>query len=111
MWGLITFGFSFVPIVGAFSIWFGGALYLFIMGDWPFAIGLAAFGLGIIAQADNVIKPWVMRGRVNIHPILLLLSILGGVQVMGPPGLIFGPVIIAILSAALEIYRKEFVEA
>lgn len=110
MWGLITLGFSFVPLFGAFIIWCGGAIYLLLIGKWAFALGLAVFGLGIIAQVDNVIKPWVMRGRVNIHPLFLLLSILGGVQAMGPPGLIFGPVFVAILSAVLEIYRKEFVE-
>lgn len=110
MWALVTFGFSFIPVVGATSIWVGGASYLLLTGDWAYAVSLAAFGLGIMAQTDNVIKPLVMRGRVNVHPVLLLLSILGGLQLMGPPGLVFGPVFIAIFLAALHIYRTEFVE-
>ncbi|MBI2343166.1 MAG: AI-2E family transporter [Deltaproteobacteria bacterium] len=110
MWGLIAFGFSFVPVIGALSIWGGAAVYLLLVGAWPSAVGLALFGVLIISQTDNVIKPLVMRGRVNIHPMLLLLSILGGVQTMGPVGLIFGPVFLAIFLAALHIYRQEFVE-
>ncbi len=108
LWGLITFGFSFVPVVGAFSIWCGGALYLLLLGKWATALGLAMFGIVIIAQADNIVKPLVMRGAVKIHPILLLLGILGGLRSLGPTGLIFGPVFIAILTAALQIYRQEY---
>ena len=51
-----------------------------------------------------------MQGRVKIHPVLLLMSILGGVQTLGPVGLVFGPVFTAIVLAALEIYRKDFLE-
>jgi len=107
---LITFGFSFIPIVGAFSIWAGGALYLLLIGEWHYAVGLALFGTVIIAQADNIIKPLVMRGRVKVHPVLLLLSILGGIHALGPSGLVFGPVFVAILLEALQIYREEYAQ-
>ncbi len=110
MWGLVTFGVSFIPIVGAFSIWVGAALYLAMTGAWPYAIGLTIFGLVVIAQVDNVVKPIAMRGRVKIHPVLLLLSILGGIQAMGIVGLVLGPVLVAIFLAALRIYRLEFVQ-
>lgn len=109
VWGLITFGLSFIPIVGAFSVWCGGAIYLLLIGHGWWALALTCFGLVIIAQADNIVKPLVMRGRVNIHPVLLLMSLLGGVAFLGPSGLIFGPVLIAILLACLRIYRREFV--
>lgn len=109
VWGLVTFGLSFIPVVGAFSVWCGGAIYLLLLGQWGWALGLTLFGLVIIAQTDNIVKPLVMRGRVKIHPVLLLLGLLGGVQLLGPSGLIFGPVFIAILLAALRIYRREFV--
>lgn len=110
MWGIITFGLSFVPIVGATSVWIGGVIYLLMVNAWPWAIGLGLFGVGIIAQVDNVVKPWVMKDRVKVHPVILLLSILGGVKAMGPSGLIFGPVFVGILLSALQIYRWEFVD-
>lgn len=109
MWGLVTFGVSFIPIVGALSIWLGAALYLMLTGAWPYALGLSIFGIIIIAQVDNIVKPIAMRGRVKIHPVLLLLSILGGVQAMGIVGLVLGPVLVAIFLASLRIYRREFV--
>lgn len=108
MWGLITFGFSFIPIIGAFLVWGGAALYLLLSGHWPAALGMALFGLVIVGQADNIIKPLVMRGTVNIHPVLLFLSILGGLEFMGPTGLIFGPVLVALVLASLQIYREEY---
>lgn len=108
VWGLVTFGLSFIPVIGAFSVWLGGAIYLLLVGEIGWAVALTLFGCIIIAQTDNVIKPLVMRGRVNIHPVLLLMSLLGGVTFMGPSGLIFGPVFIAVLLACLRIYRREF---
>lgn len=107
VWALITFGLSFIPIVGAFMVWGGVAVYFLLAGAWPYALGMTLFGLIIIAQTDNLIKPLVMRGRVKVHPLLLLLSILGGVKTMGPVGLIFGPVFIAILVEVLQLYRTE----
>lgn len=108
MWALVTFGFAFIPVLGSSIIWGGGAFYLLLSGDWGYAVALVAIGFGIFAQIDNVVKPLVMRGRVDIHPVLLLLSILGGALSMGPVGLVFGPVFIALVLAALKIYRREY---
>ena len=111
MWGLVTFGLSFIPVVGALTIWAGAALYFLITGAWPYALGMTLYGLVIVAQVDHFLKPIVMRGRVKIHPVLLLLSILGGLEAMGIEGIILGPVLVAIFLAALRIYRLEFVQS
>lgn len=108
MWGLITFGLSFVPVIGAFMIWAGAGVFLLLTGEVGWGIGIIVMGFVVIAQTDNVIKPIVMRGKVNVHPLLLLLSLLGGATFFGPSGLIFGPVFMAILLAALRIYHREW---
>lgn len=109
VWGLITFGLSFIPVIGAASVWGFAAVYLLSMGQTWWSVGIAAYGMIFISQADNVVKPLLMRGRVDAHPLLLLISLLGGVEVFGPSGLVFGPVLLAMLLACLRIYRREFV--
>lgn len=108
LWAVVAFGMSFVPALGAAAVWITGALYLLATGHSGWALGITIFGLVVIAQTDNVVKPLLMRGRVNIHPLLLMLSLLGGATAMGPAGLVFGPVFVAVLQAALRIYKREF---
>ena len=43
-------------------------------------MGLAAYGFFVISSADNVIKPIVLHGQSKLHPLLALLSVLGGIQ-------------------------------
>jgi predicted PurR-regulated permease PerM len=50
-----------------------------------------------------------MRGRVNVHPVLLALAIIGGSLWLGAIGFIIGPVIVALLLAMIRIYRREFI--
>jgi hypothetical protein len=61
----------------------------------------------VVSGIDNIIKPLVLRGQSNLHPLLALLSILGGVQVLGPVGILVGPMLVSFLQALLEMLRKE----
>lgn len=108
LWGIVAIGFSLIPVVGAVMIWGGGVVALLMQGQTHFALGLLAYGLIIIAQVDNVVKPLVMRGKVNIHPAFLLVCLLGGMNLFGPSGLVFGPVILSLIVATFRIYREEY---
>lgn len=108
MWGIVAIGFSLIPVIGAPFIWGGGTIVLMLHGQTHYAVGMLLYGLIIIAQADNVIKPLVMGNKVNIHPALLLISLLGGMNLFGPSGLVFGPVMLALIAATFRIYQKEF---
>ena len=48
------------------------------------AIILAIYCTIVVSGIDNVIKPFILHGQSKLHPLLALLSILGGVQVLGP---------------------------
>jgi hypothetical protein len=60
-----------------------------------------------VSGIDNVIKPFVLHGQSKLHPLLALLSILGGVTVLGPVGLLVGPMLVSFLQALLNMLRKE----
>ncbi len=73
-----------VPFLGAASIW-GERLLLALLLCWQYKcrIGLALYGFLYCVHLDNLIKPLVLHGQSNLHPLLALLSILGGVQTWG----------------------------
>jgi predicted PurR-regulated permease PerM len=50
----------------------------------------------------------VLHGQSNIHPLLALLSILGGVQTLGPIGLLVGPMSVVFLQTLIRILHREY---
>src|SRR5690606_13457474 len=67
-WGAVTMVFSIIPILGSGMIWVPGAIVLAMTDRLPAAIGLALFGLVVIGNIDNLIRPWVYSRYAAIHP-------------------------------------------
>jgi predicted PurR-regulated permease PerM len=68
---------------------------------------LALYGACVVSVADNIIKPIILHGQSNLHPLLALLSVLGGVRALGPIGIFVGPMAVAFLQALLNILNVE----
>jgi len=105
---LLTFFGALVPFVGAAAVWITASLYLlfFVKDTWT-ATGLALWGGCVVSTIDNVIKPIVLHGQSKLHPLLALLSVLGGVGALGPIGIFVGPIAVAFLQAALTMLQAE----
>ena len=104
---LLTTVLAMVPFVGAASVWIPCALWLFFHDDKGAAVMMAVYGVLVISMADNVIKPWILHGKSNLHPLLALLSVLGGVQALGPIGILVGPMVVSFLQALLVMFSDE----
>ena len=97
-----------VPFVGSTAVWGPVCLWLhFYEGSTTTAVLLALYCAAIVSTADNVIKPLVLHGRANLHPLLALLSVLGGVQALGPIGIFVGPMVVAFLQTLLNMLQTE----
>ena len=97
-----------VPFMGAAAVWVPCCFYLLFFDSNPTAaIGLGIYGVAIISMADNVIKPYILHGQSNIHPLFALLSVLGGVSTLGPIGILIGPMVVAFLQTLLKILQRE----
>jgi len=105
---LLTFFGALVPIAGAAIVWGAASLYLlFFEKDTWSAAGLALWGFCVVSTVDNIIKPLVLHGQSKLHPLLALLSVLGGVGALGPIGIFVGPIAVAFLQAALTMLQAE----
>lgn len=105
---VLTMLLAIVPFVGATAVWIPVALWVyFAQGDtWP-AIGMALYGVLVVSSIDNLIKPLVLHGQSNLHPLLALLSVLGGIHLLGPIGILVGPMLVAFMQTLLLMLRKE----
>jgi predicted PurR-regulated permease PerM len=107
LWGGATLLAAFVPLVGTPLVWIPIAVYLFLAGRSGAALGLVAYGVLVISGIDNILKPKLLQGGASIHPLLGFLAILGGIQSLGPAGLILGPVVLSVGLAALRIWELD----
>ncbi len=103
---LTTFA-AFVPIVGSSIVWAPCSLWLIASGSTGAGIALAAWCLAMAMTVDNVLKPMILHGQANLHPLLALLSVLGGVAAMGPIGIFVGPMAVAFLQTGLRMLNLE----
>jgi predicted PurR-regulated permease PerM len=109
-WGVIAGILSVLPVVGATAVWLPGAIWLMFAGSVVKGIVLLAFGFAIIANADNVVRPLVIQGKVQMNTLAVLISLLGGVAAFGLIGLFAGPVILTVTGELLKILFEEIGE-
>ena len=97
-----------VPFVGPAIVWVPICLYLAIYEENLIAAGLLAlWGMLVVGTVDNLVKVFVLHGQSELHPLLALLSVLGGIQSLGPIGILVGPMVVVLLQTLLGILRTE----
>lgn len=108
---LLTFAatlLAMVPFVGAAVVWFPAAIWLILFADQTgYGIFLLVWGLGPVSLSDNIIKPMVLQNTSKLHPMFALLSVVGGVQALGPIGILTGPMVVVFLQTLLNILHRE----
>jgi predicted PurR-regulated permease PerM len=107
-WALATAVASFVPVFGTLLVWIPIAVYLFMAGHTARAILLACWGvLAVTLLSDYVIRPRIVGRKGHSHPLLTLISLLGGIEVFGLVGLVIAPIVMSLFVAALRLYERE----
>ncbi|MDE1875051.1 MAG: AI-2E family transporter [Patescibacteria group bacterium] len=104
-WGAVTAIVSLLPSIGMLITLVPAVVYLWMTSSIGAAIGLAIWGIVIISFIDNIVQPIIMGKGFQVHPLFVLISVLGGLIFFGPVGLLLGPLVLALFSALLEIYK------
>jgi predicted PurR-regulated permease PerM len=68
---------------------------------------LVGWCLLVVGMVDNVLRPLLLSGRVQMHTLLIFFAVFGGVSTFGFLGLIIGPVIVAVTATLLGLLRDE----
>ena len=109
LWGVVMGLLAIVPVFGAFVIWIPAAIFLALDGSWAKALILTAWGGGVVGTIDNVLYPMLVGSRLKLHTMLAFISLVGGLIVFGPAGLIFGPLAVSLTLLLLEIGQTRIV--
>jgi len=108
LWGTVGAICALIPGVGTAIVWIPAVLYLFFTGDttWPWVVQLA-WSLLLVSLVDNFLGPMIIQKGVNIHPLLILFSVLGGIQLFGPEGFLLGPLVLSLLFVLIRTLKPE----
>ncbi len=104
LWAFVAAVAAFVPSVGTGLVLVPAIVFVFVTGGWLWALGLFVWSAVIVGLVDNILRPIVIDRGMHVHPLLILLAVLGGLEVFGPVGFVVGPVILSLLVALLDIY-------
>lgn len=108
LWGLFTVIAALVPTIGTSISLVPAVIYLAVTGHPTQAFGLAVWGVLAVGLIDNFIGPKLIGGSTKLHPVLVLIAVIGGIQLFGILGFLIGPIIMAIFVAMLRMYRSDF---
>jgi predicted PurR-regulated permease PerM len=100
-----TFVFAWIPILGSAPVVVAGATDLYLQGSILKLVLMVVLGV-VTGVADNVTRPWVLRGRGDLHPLVALVAIFGGIHGFGLWGGFIGPIAAAVLLSMLEVWPR-----
>ncbi len=106
LWAAVTIVAALVPTLGTSLVLIPVVAYLFISGQTMAALGMAIWGAIAVGLIDNLLGPKLMQYGTKVHPLLILLSVIGGISVFGVIGFLVGPIVLGFLYALLDIYPK-----
>lgn len=108
LWGVVAAITSLIPTLGTSLISIPAILFLFATGHTTAAIGLLIWAVVMVGTIDNLLGPLIVGKKIKISSLLILFSVLGGISLLGPVGILVGPLTISLLYTLISIYRNEF---
>ncbi len=105
LWGAVSIIASFIPGIGMALVIAPATIYLLASSKFLLAIGFLVWSLITNGILDNLVSPKLKKGA-GLHPLLILFSVLGGISLFGPMGIIIGPMIVSLFSALVKIYPE-----
>lgn len=109
-WGVLMGLLAVVPFLGAFVIWAPTAIFLALTGDYKSAIILAAWGTIVVGLVDNAVYPMLVGNKLKMHTVPSFIAVVGGLMLLGAPGVVLGPLIVAVFLTLIEIRRQRTVD-
>lgn len=107
LWAVVAGIASFIPNIGTSIVSVPAILFLFFTGMQLQAFGLLIWSVILIGMIDNILSPYIISKDTEIPSLFILFSILGGVTLIGPLGILIGPLVLSLLFTLVSIYKKE----
>ena len=108
IWGVVMLMLSVIPALSAAIVWCPAGIIMLATGHVWQGVVIILVGLLIISTIDNFLRPILIGNDIQLHPLLILFSMLGGLLFFGISGFIIGPIIAALLVSFWEMYDQYY---
>jgi len=97
-----------IPVFAGWMILLPVAVYrYFEHGLWDALVFLVASTLVILVFTELVVRPYIIRMKSEIHPLLIIITFTGGGLIGGMAGFFTAPVVLGVLIAADRVYQEK----
>lgn len=110
LWGSIAGIAALIPFFGTSIVIIPAIIYLIFIGHIGSAIGLFIWAAFLVGMIDNILMPKLVERGTQLHPLAILLSVLGGISLFGLVGFLLGPLTLSLCSALFVLYKKQLVQ-
>lgn len=108
LWGVIMSLLAFLPIIGIGAVFIPTVIFLFLKGRIAASLFFLVFYLLLSGGVEYILKPKMVGKRVQMHTLVVFLSIIGGLKVFGILGIIYGPLIATAFLTLTNIYHTSY---
>jgi len=106
IWGLLMILTAIIPVLGCSIIWAPAGVLMLLTGHIWEGVLILTVGVLVISTVDNLLRPILIGKDVEMHPLLIFLSMLGGIVLFGFSGFVIGPIITSLFLSILQMYEE-----
>jgi predicted PurR-regulated permease PerM len=107
LWGVVMAIVALLPAVGPALIWTPVAIYLLATGAIWQGVVVILSGVLVIGLADNILRPVLVGRDTGLPDWLVLVTTLGGIDLMGLSGIVVGPVAGALFLTGWQVLTEQ----
>ncbi|MCP4687756.1 MAG: AI-2E family transporter [Desulfobacterales bacterium] len=108
LWGVIMGFLAFLPIVGIGLVLIPAGLILMFDGQIGTGVFFIIFYFLLSMGIEYIFKPKLVGERIKMHTILVFLSFIGGLNLFGLLGIIYGPLVMTAFLTLTEMYKANY---
>lgn len=107
LWAIVTALCALLPVIGTAIVLLPAISMLAFSGHWIKGLILFVWGMAVVHPVDNVLRPYLIGGRVKLSTLYVFFAVIGGLKAFGTLGLFIGPLILAVTVALLTFLRED----
>ncbi len=107
LWTLLAVVLAMFPL-GASLIALPLGVIELLIGNYTAGVIILAGYLLVVSNVDSLLRPRLVPKEASLNFALVLLSALGGYELFGFFGVVYGPVLMILMLTALEVYEQYY---